>query len=74
MNGLFGDDSPQPKKKVVDRILNGKPTKEQLLANMVRGGSADFSLVNVSKKQVKQDRGVIEPPIDYINDERTEER
>lgn len=69
MSGLFGDLDPPPKKKVVDRMLK-KPSREQLLSNMVRGSGSDFSSVEIKKKHAKQDRGNIDPPINYIDDEQ----
>ena len=71
--GLFEDDAPQPKKKVVERMLKSKPTKDELLASMVkRGAGADFLSVDVAKrkKPKPQEKGIIEPPIDYIGDEQ----
>jgi len=68
MNNLFGEPDPQPKKKVVDRMLS-KPSREQLLANMVNGSGSDFISVEVKKKQPKQDIGSIDPPINYIGDD-----
>jgi hypothetical protein len=72
MSGLFEQEDPQPKKKAVDRMLSSKPSKDQLLASMVkRGGGADFLSVDVAKKKPKvQEKGLIEPPIDYIGDEQ----
>jgi len=69
MTGLFEDSDPQPK-KVVDRMLKSKPSKDQLLASMVRKGGTDFLSVDVKKRAPKvQDKGRIEPPINYISDD-----
>lgn len=71
MSGLFEDSGPPPKKKVVDRMLKSKPTKDQLLASMVNNrGGANFLSVDTNKPKPKvQEKGVIEPPINYISDE-----
>tara|TARA_Y100001937_G_scaffold118124_1_gene172144 strand:- start:1090 stop:1299 length:210 start_codon:yes stop_codon:yes gene_type:complete len=68
--GLFEDGGPQPK-KVVGRMLKSKPSKDQLLASMVRPkGGADFLSVDVKRKQPKsQETGRIEPAINYISDD-----